>query len=282
MTETTDVAATTEPISNITSFIAEDGSFKEGWRNFVPEDIRNEKVFDRTKNIEGVFKSLASAERKFGMKAVPLPGENAKPEEMDEFYKTLGRLDKPEDYKIEKDASIPDEFWPDEIVNILQKSAFEAGNNPKQAAIYTKNFNEFLKKQAETIQINQKLEYDKSINDLKTEWSNNYDSNIHIGNIALEKGTAGDSKLKETIKEKFGHDPDFARLMRNLGVNFKESKIIDADAVKPDGAAEIDKKIEALRNSDAYKDNMNPNYKQANEEMVKLYAMTKKISQGQL
>jgi len=277
MDETTDVVETTEPVQNITNFIAEDGSFKDGWRDFVPEDIRNEKVFDRTKNIEGVFKSLASAERKFGMKAVPLPGENAEQEEWDEFYKATGRLEKPEDYKIEKDPTIPDEFWPDDIVNILQKSAFEAGNNPKQAAIYGKNFNEFLKKQIETAQTEQKLQYDESINELKTEWSSKYDSNIHIGNIALEKGTAGDNKLKERVKEKFGADPDFARLMRNLGVNFKESELIDADAVQPDTLAEIDEKMAQLRESDAYKNKMNPGHADAIKRMSQLYNQKTKI-----
>jgi hypothetical protein len=61
MDDITDAAQVAEPTSTdttettVASFINEDGTFKEGWRDYVPEEYRNDKVFDRAVSVEGVF-----------------------------------------------------------------------------------------------------------------------------------------------------------------------------------------------------------------------------------
>lgn len=273
--QTTETQTETQPV--FSSFIAEDGTLKEGWRNFVPEDIRADKIFDRMKSVEGVFKTLSSQERMKGKNTIPLPDNNSTEDDWNAFYKAVGMLDTPEGYKVEKDADIPDEYWPDEIVNTLQKAHHEARVNEKQAAIYNKAWNEFLKQQINKLQVDSKLEADQELEKLKTEWSGSYDSNIHIGNLAFEKSTEGDPELKERVKNKFGSDPDFARLMKNLGVHFKEGGTLDVDTTVTITRDQIDEQMNELRNSDAYKNRMNPGHKAALEKMSRLYAERAKI-----
>lgn len=280
MDDTTDVAVATEPTStdtSVTSFINEDGTFKEGWRDYVPEEYRNDKVFDRAVSVEGVFKSLGSAERKFGKNQITLPDGNSTENDWTEFHKAVGRLDKAEDYKFEKDPDISDDLWPEEITGVMQKAAFEAGANERQLGVFNKAFNEFYKSQITKAQTDKQLAYDEEVGNLKSEWSGTYDANIHLGNIALEKGTDGDPELKERVKAKYGHDPDFVRMMRNLGVPYKESSIPNVGETSLVTTSQIDEQMAEMRAGDAYKNKMNPGHKDALKRMSQLYEARAKI-----
>ena len=281
MDDTTDVAVATEPTStegqNILSFIGEDGSLKDGWRDFVPEEYRSDKVYDRAVSLEGIFKSLGSAERMVGKNKVGIPDKNSTDGDWNAFYKAVGMLDKPESYKFDKDPEIADEFWPEEITSVMQKASFEARVNEKQAAVYNKAFNEFIKQQIAKTKIEKDLEYSEELKGLKTEWSGSYDANIHLGNVALEKATSGQDELRARVKDKFGPDPDFARIMKNLGVNFSEGKVLDTDGTTPVTASDVDEQMEALRSTDAYKNKMNPGHKRAMDKMSRMYETKAKI-----
>jgi hypothetical protein len=284
MDDTTDATAVAEPTSTETdttllSFIDTDadGTLKEGWREHVPEEYRNDKVFDRAVSLKGLFKTVASAERKFGKKQIALPDGNSTESDWEEFHKALGRLDKPENYKFDKDPDIPDELWPEGLTGAMQKAAFESGANEKQLEVFNKIFNEFYKAQITKTQTDKQLAYDEELKGLKEEWSGTYDANIHLGNVALEKGTDGNPELKERIKEKFGPDPDFVRLMRNLGVSYKESSIPDAGEGSSLTVSQVEEQMTELRNSDAYRNKMNPGHKDALKRMTQLYETKAKI-----
>lgn len=283
MDDTTDVAVATEPTSTdttdqtVASFINTDGTFKEGWRDYVPEEYRDDKVFDRAVSVEGVFKSLGSAERMVGKNKVGIPDKNSTPEDWTEFHKAVGRLDKPEGYKFEKGPDIPDDLWPEEITGAMQQAAFEAGANERQLEVFNKAFNEFLKAQITKSQTDKQLAYDEEVGKLKGDWSGAYDANIHLGNIALEKGTDGDPELKERIKTKYGPDPDFARIMKNLGAPYKESSIPEAGETSLVTTSQIDEQMAEMRGGDAYKNKMNPGHKDALKRMSQLYEARAKI-----
>jgi hypothetical protein len=283
MDDITDAAQVAEPTSTdttettVASFINEDGTFKEGWRDYVPEEYRNDKVFDRAVSVEGVFKSLASAERMVGKNKVGIPDKNSTPEDWNEFHKAIGRLDKPEGYKFEKDPDIPDDLWPEEITGVMQKASFEAGMNEKQLGVINKAFNEFYKAQITKSQTDKLLAINEDRDELKKKWLGTYDANIHLGNIALEKGTEGDPELKEWVKSTIGHHANFARLMRNLGEPYKESTIPNTDGHSPVTTSQIDEQMAEIRAGDAYKNKMNPGHTEALKKMSKLYEARAKI-----
>ncbi len=59
---------------------------------------------------------------------------------------------------------------------------------------------------------------------LATDWVVAFEQKIHLGNMAVVEGAAGDDDFKARIVEKFGNDPDFVRFTANLGGKFAEGK----------------------------------------------------------
>jgi hypothetical protein len=215
------------------------------------------------------------------MKSIPLPDANADESAWGEFFQKvheakpdLKPAEKPEDYKYMKDKEVPDEYWPKEIVGIFQKASLDAKVTTKQAEVFNKAFNEFLKGQIANAQI----ERQGRLDELKKEWTGSWDANIHIGNLALEKATEGDPELKQRIAEGIGTDPDFARVMKNLGVNFKEGKIPDGDGGAPLTSSQVEEQMNTLRNSEEYKTRTHPGHNAALKRMSDLYEMKKKIA----
>ena len=113
---TTDVAEATQP----TSFIGDDGTFTEGWREqYVPEDVRGEAVFDRVKTIQGMAKSLASAERMIGADKMVKPSDKFGDEDWDEYHKAGGWTGEP--IKIEAPEGLPEGIWSDDRANMYSE-----------------------------------------------------------------------------------------------------------------------------------------------------------------
>lgn len=269
---TTDVVTdvTTEPTPNITSFIDKDGdTFKEGWRNFVPEDIRSEAVFDRAKTVSGVFKSLASHERMIGKDKVAIPNENSGEEEWDAFHRAGGRPDTPMELK--RPDGIPEEMWNVDDAKMFSELFHKAGLSKKQTDMIMTAYNESTIKLLNDQRIDTQLAKEKADKELHEKWpGDEYKANMHAGNLAIEKGVAGDEELKARILEKYGNDPDFIMYSRNLGVNFQEGGTIIGDT-QPGSTFNVADAINDLRSTDAYKNKMNPGHKDALKKMSALY-----------
>jgi len=79
------------------------------------------------------------------------------------------------------------------------------------------------------------VDQENAKNALLQEWGNAYEQRIHFGNVAINEGTGGDMGLQDRITEKFGDDPDFIKLVSNLGAKFTERGAIHAENVPTPG-----------------------------------------------
>jgi len=76
------------------------GSNDERLRTFkIPEKYAKETWAKEVKSAEDLWSKMAGAQKVLGKDKVVLPGENASKEELDAFYKRMGRPDNPEGYE---------------------------------------------------------------------------------------------------------------------------------------------------------------------------------------
>jgi hypothetical protein len=223
---------------DVTQFIGEDGSFKDGWiEGLVPEDLRNEIVFrDMAKtnpNIRDSLKMLANAERAIGKKGLIVPTDSSTPSEWDAFYKTLGRPDKPNGYKLEYPKDMPVDEVP-ELKTAWMNEAHKLGYSQKQAEGAYGFYNNLVKQAL--IQNEQQKEQQKidAETQLKTELGAEYDNYIHIGNRMISENTQ-EGEQRDNFLQKFGNDPDFIKFVGTIGKKFMEHKGIPAGAEKQTG-----------------------------------------------
>ncbi len=105
---TQDTTLTVDPVTSV-----------DNWRETLPEDIRDDKVIQETKDITSMAKRLVDA-NKFISKSVRLP-DDGDTSGMDELYNKLGRPETVEGYDVKR-PDLPEGMKYDEG---LEKSFLE-------------------------------------------------------------------------------------------------------------------------------------------------------------
>jgi hypothetical protein len=270
-TPATEVPATSAPaVTTPTSFIGEDGTFTEGWRDqYVPENVRGDAVWDRVKTIQGAMGMLAHTERMKGADTIAKPSDRYEESDWEEWYNLGGRPQNPQDYGIAKPENMPDELWNGERYDKYSELFHRLGLNKTQV-------DGIIQAHAEELMLHQtNMANDSEANmaqlkaDLLSEWGNAFEQKKHLGNAAIEKGTKGDPEFKERLLQKFGNDPDFIKFASNVGGDFSESGSVPV--VKTSSTpTEIQDKINEIMASPAFMDRKNPGHKRAVEQITRL------------
>ena len=161
------------------------GGFAENWRDGLPESIRNEKCLDSIKTVGALAQSYVHAQKSIGANRIAIPGENATPEELDEFYKALGRPEKAEDYESSK-IELPEGVTLDaDEVKRFREFAFKNGISQRVFEAALKFDVERVQSQiaAETARAN--AEYEETLGKLQSEFGERAETVVAQCNKAM-------------------------------------------------------------------------------------------------
>lgn len=165
------------------------------------------------KSFDDVVTSYINLEKYQGVpadKILKLPDEN-NADEVNAFYKKLGRPEKAEDYKFEIA-----EGFNDAIAKAIAPELFKAGLSQKQAAAIYKSL------ENAKIEENKALEAAgiKAEEDLKAEWGTNYDANLKAAKQAAR--IAGVTPEQIEALQKATDFKTVMNLFKNLSSKFSE------------------------------------------------------------
>ena len=165
--------------------LEEHGGFAENWRDGLPESIRNEKCLDSIKTVGALAQSYVHAQKSIGANKVAIPGENATPEELDEFYKALGRPDKAEDYASDK-IELPEGVTldPDEVKK-FRDFAFKNGISQKVFEAALKFDIERVQSQIAAENARANAEYEETLGKLQSEFGDRAETVVAQCNKAM-------------------------------------------------------------------------------------------------
>ncbi|MBE3142928.1 MAG: hypothetical protein IMZ61_03275 [Planctomycetes bacterium] len=130
-TQATQTAQTATAPFDYSKSVGFDGSFQEGWKNGLPEEIRNELCLDAAPNIPEMAKQLVLAQKMIGKNKVALPTDKSTPAEIEAFQLALGRPKTKAEYKIAAPQGLED-FFDAGLVEQARDMAFTNGFNQKQ------------------------------------------------------------------------------------------------------------------------------------------------------
>lgn len=241
--------------TNVSTFIGEDGSLKEGWQNsLVPEDYKEEQVFrDMAKNpntnIKDAFKMIGGLQKVIGKKGIIPPSEGTTPEtnpaEWDAYYKALGRPEKPDGYKLEypKDMPIPE----NEVVRkAFLEHSFKAGKSQAQVKADYDWYNSLCKQELTLMAQAEKSEAEEAERIIKEDSGDKYDERLHIANLTIEENTQGWSQER---KDKFlkainqsSLKPYVMDMLANVGSKFMEHKGVPTNSETNTGMTPVEAK----------------------------------------
>ncbi len=268
-TETT--AVTTAEVTPPQSFVDGQGNFTEGWEGaFLTEDQRAHARVSggRVKSVGGMLETIINSDKMISGDKILRPNDSFGDTDWDDFHKAGGWTG--EAVPITAPEGFPEGVWSEDRATKYSEAFNALRLNPKQIAGLTELHNADILEQITNSNNGNEASIVKLRADLLAEKGNAFTQFEHNGNIALFKGAQGNDEFKERVKQKFGADIDFVRLMGNLGSNFAESGSIPVIKMAPT-PNDVQSKIDAVMKSDAFNKPMHPEHKATMAKLRQLH-----------
>ncbi len=237
-TETTETTTTETP-----SMFNAEGGFTENWTQSLTDTaLHDNETLKSAKSVEALATMTVNAQKMVGADKIAIPNEASSEEEWATFHKAGGRPETAGDYNFGRPEELPEEYYNQERATAAQELMHKLGLSKKQAdELFAFNNNTVIA-QLKTQSQDDTLAMQKLTDGLVADWGNAYEQKKHLGNKAIEEGTAGNAEFKERLTQKFGNDPDFVRFAANLGSKFSEGGSPDIPLIPTTGdiQAQID------------------------------------------
>ena len=194
------------------------------------------------KTVGDLVRGHSEAVKLVGAKGVILPGEKAEQAEIDRFYNSIGRPEKPDGYKL----STLENLHPEVKITPESEAGFKAlvhkhGLTAKQAdGLYKEYFGMIsgsMTKRDESLAAS-RHEAEKS---LRTDWGADYDKNLAGAKRMATK--FGGKDMADYLNEGPGNDPRLAKFLGNISKKFSEDGFIKGEAVTNSETKEAQQRI---------------------------------------
>ncbi len=182
------------------------------------------KVLSKFEDISGLANSYIELEKKQGSMHT-IPGEKATQEELDAFYKRLGKPEAADKYSFDQKYEAEKRF---------AEAAFKANLSDKQAKElydFFLNIGQSQQAQYKEIIVKKAQETDAL---LQKEYGNLFEQKIGNYTKAL-KLLGGGEVMKQLEETGLAYDPGFVKLMINAGEALGESKAVIGNGATPNG-----------------------------------------------
>lgn len=182
------------------------------------------------KGVDDLVTEYKNAKTLLGDKvnATIIPGEDATPEQLSEFYNKLGRPDKPEDYKLPVPEGADAKFSTE-----ASKWMHELGLNSKQAQTLASKMNEYTAGYEAQQAQQRAVQAESDLKGLKQEWQQSYEKNIELARRAA-RGFGMDADRLTKIENALG-TKDMLKFFSDIGNGFSEHKFEGSGGPSPFG-----------------------------------------------
>jgi hypothetical protein len=155
----------------------------EGWRDCIPEDLRERSEWSRVSNVQDVFKNYISAQQTIS-KSVRIPDATSSAEDVTAFYSKLGKPASAAEYDFTYNKPEGASFGKESFdFSVFQDIADKANLTKDQyqalASAYVDIQNDYVSKYNESVASQAGAEMKQSEDILRKEWGKDYASNIN-------------------------------------------------------------------------------------------------------
>jgi len=177
-----------------TKAIGADGKFQDGWKAGLPEDIRGEICLDTAPDLPELAKQYVNAQKMIGKNKVVLPTDKSTPAEIEAFRLATGVPKTPGEYKITPptDLTLVD-LAPDAIAPVLAEF-HKAGLNQKQTEVAFKQFEGFIRKLEESVQVDEQARFEAAEKMITEESGEALEDQKHYANLFIEQECPDETK----------------------------------------------------------------------------------------
>lgn len=247
------------------------------WRTAIPAELKDEPSLQAIGDVPSLIKGYVHAQKAIGSDKITKPSKHATPDDWKQTFRALGVPDE-KDYKIdladEEKSTVDEKFQ-----QFYTKLAAQEQLFPDKAKKVLLESVKFLKQSEVDRQNASKLEQQKAIEGLKTEWGAAYDIKTQQANLAFKTFGKDVPELEKfLVSSGLGNNPAVIKMFAAVGETLKEGKIINSTpdntgVMTPKSAQQKINEIMGRSMDDPYYNANHPNHKAAVEEMRDLFKM---------
>lgn len=250
------------------------------WIDDIDEEYRT--GLEKFKSINDWAKSHKNLEQLVGRK---YPGADAKPEELEAFYKQIGRPDDAEGYSLPMVEGIE---YNEEALKTFKETFHKAGLTSKQAQTIMEHYNQFVGEQIQGSEEQQRQaeqkrleEHQKRFDELKETWGGKFEENTAMAQRAARAFGLEPAEM-DKIEQAIGPDK-LLSMFYNVGKNLSDDAIVEGQHsnshyMTPQQATiELNKFMSDPQNIEAMHNKMHPAYKETNNRRLELTRISKGI-----
>ena len=226
-TQTTDTGSAQ---ATVTATGKEAGAISGGWKSQLRTDLANspfsQKFEDTPDGLNKALESYGNLEKLLGQDKVPIPKDVNDVEGWNRFSKAMGIPDKAEGYGL-PDAAIPKEMA-DKGLTLNKNQFAEIMHAHKVHPSAVKGIWEaYAKLNVQAYQKamdSHKEMLTKTVNALKSEWGDAYQTNVELGQMVINK-FASNQEENDLLTSVVSSDARLIKIFSKIGDQFAENKI---------------------------------------------------------
>lgn len=217
-------------------------------------DEAKAEFYNKLKNVPGVLKMPDASNQ----------------EELNAFYKALGRPDSPDNYDLKLPQDVPEELIDKETLNSFKEQAYNLGLNSQQV----QKLIEFDTQRQMHLYDRMEQDHKQGQEILKKMWGNDFDNRSAAAKKMIEQYGAKYPEAAKQLLSKHVTDPLVYQMLAELGQIYQERGHIQAKSLNfgltPEEARA---KIQEIRSNASHPVNLpgHVKHKEALEQMSKLY-----------
>ena len=196
----------------------------EDWRTAIPEDLRSDPSLADIQDVAGLAKGYVHAQHMIGSDKVAIPGKDAAPEVLDEFYNKLGRPEQASGYETPKE-NMPDVPVTKEQTDVFFQEAHRIGLNKQQAAALVRWQAEQAHSGMEMGQQQVDADLEQAVNTMRQEFGQAYDEKMDMAKKAA-KQFGGDELMALLDSTGLGNEPALIKAFANIGKAVANDEVI--------------------------------------------------------
>lgn len=217
------------------------------WKSQLKADFANSPTMKKFEDTQDGFnqavKSHLELEQMLGKEKVVIPKDDKDVEGWNKFAKAMGVPDKAEGYGLE-DPNLPEPMKGAYNKEKFAQIAHALKLTPGQAKELQKVYAEEMKTSYEKAVKDQQQKMTQTINQLRSEWGDAYETNVELGQMVINKFSS-DQETQDFVTAQIMSRPEGIKFLSKIGEQFAENKIGEFGYKKfsltPDQAqAEID------------------------------------------
>jgi hypothetical protein len=233
------------------------------WKSYIPEALRSEKLWESVPDLPTLLKSHVDMS-KYTVGAVRMPADGASADEVNAFYKKLGRPDTLDGYGL---PAAPDGITVNnERLDRFRQAAHAVGLTPRQFNAMAETMLSLASEDAGAL----KREADEVIEGLQAEWGAAYPRKVGLAQRVINS-VFGDEVAQALAQSPLGNNRHFIAGLVKLGEQLAEDGVIatSADGARSPEQARAD--AERLMAHPAYRDKKSPEHRAVAEQVRQLF-----------